>query len=132
MLCSSEADGSAGFTLIEVLVALTIVVTSLSAIATLVATSARGTRSMTERWARVETARALAAGLPNRDQLTTGHLAGELAGHRWRIDVAPFQPTGTGTAAAAAWTPELIVVTVRSPSGGSVEVPTVRLRRTSR
>ena len=48
---------TAGFTLIEVLVALAIVAVSLSAIGQLVATTARGARSMEEHLTRLETAR---------------------------------------------------------------------------
>jgi len=129
---TTEADDAAGFALIEVLVALMIIVISLSAISTLIATSVRGTRSMEERWARFEVARAIAADLPDRDQLTIGHLAGEVFNHRWRVDVAPFAPTDAKAAGLTAWTPQLVVITVRSPSGTPVEIPTVRLRRSGR
>ena len=40
--------------------------------------------------------------LPDRDQLTPGTLAGEIADHPWRIDVLPFAATDIGFAAKRA------------------------------
>ncbi len=81
---------TAGFTLIEVLVALAVVAVSLAAIGSLIAVTvarrARGRR--TSRWSRPR-ARSI-TGLPDRDQLVPGNFSGEPAGHRWRVDVMPF------------------------------------------
>src|SRR5262249_3736169 len=56
--------GSTGFTLIEVVVALAVVAISLTAIGAVTATSARGTRSLEQHLALVETTRIVAATLP--------------------------------------------------------------------
>ena len=120
--------GTAGFTIIEVLVALAVVAISLAAIGTLIATTVRGTRSIEQHAALVEVARAVEAGLPRRDQLAVGELSGELAGHRWRVDVLPFPDDGAGRAVSS-WRPQSIVITVRAPSGASLRIETVRLRR---
>ena len=72
-----------GFTLIEALVALAIVAASLASIGALIATTARGTRSIEQRLLRLEAARVALTALPDRDQLAPGGVSGELDGHRW-------------------------------------------------
>ena len=124
----SDQCASAGFTLIEVLVALAVVATSLAAIGTLIATSVRGARAVEQHVVLVERARALMAELPRRDELSTGEAAGELAGHRWRIAVLPY-PTGLVDRPKSTWVPRAVVATVRSPSGAVLQVHTVRLVR---
>src|SRR5436853_5955835 len=90
----AERRKTGGFTIIEALVALAIVAASLAAIGSLIATSARGTHVLEQHVALVETARAIMTGLPKRDQLATGDFSGELAGHRWQVDVLPFTLSG--------------------------------------
>jgi general secretion pathway protein I len=124
----SERHGSAGFTLIEVLVALAVVATSLAAIGTLIATSVRGARAVEQRVVLVERARAIMAELPRRDELSIGEATGESASHRWRIAVLPY-PTGFVDRPASKWVPRAVVASVRSPSGTVLQVHTVRLVR---
>jgi general secretion pathway protein I len=119
---------TAGFTLVEVLVALAIVAIALSSIGALIATTVRGTRSIEQYLNQLGSARAVIAALPDRDQLVLGNFSGELAGHRWRVDVSPFidefasqQPTP--------WVPRTVVVTVQSPTGRALYINTVRLQR---
>jgi general secretion pathway protein I len=119
---------AAGFTLIEVLVALAIVAVSLSSIGALIATTVRGTRLMEERWTRLEIARAIATALPDRDQLVPGNMSGELSGHPWRIDVSPFI-ANVAPPPFTPWVPQTVVVTVRSPAGATMQLGTVRLHR---
>jgi general secretion pathway protein I len=116
-----------GFTLIEVVVALAVVAVSLTAIGSLIAVTVRGARSLPARLALVETARTIVTGLPDREHLVPGNLSGEIAGHRWRVDVLPF--LGNIVGPDSLWTPQTIVVRVQSPSGRVVQVNTVRLRR---
>jgi general secretion pathway protein I len=118
----------AGFTIIEVLVALAIVTAVLAAIGSVIATTARGTRSLEAHLALIETARAIATGMPKRAQLV-GDLSGEISGHRWRIDVLPFAAGGIVPAADARWIPQTVVISVRSPSGALLQLNTVRLHR---
>ena len=87
---SRTPKGTEGFTLIEVLVALSVVAISLAAIGSLIAVTMRGARSVGGHLALTETARAIVTGLPDRDQLVPGNFSGEIAGHRWRVDVLPF------------------------------------------
>jgi general secretion pathway protein I len=120
--------GVAGFTLIEVLIALAVVSISLAAIGTLMAATVRGMRSIDQRFAMVETARAIETGLPDRGELTGG-LSGELAGHRWRIDVSPFVANFVDPRLPTPWVPQTVVIRVQSPGGAILQVDTVRLRR---
>lgn len=120
---------TAGFTLIEVLVALAVVAISLSSIGMLIATTVQGTRSIERRLTQLETTRAIAAALPDRDQLLAGNFSGKLADYRWRVDVLPFTATNVDPRQAAQWAPQSIIVTVQSPDGGLLELDTIRLHR---
>ena len=117
-----------GFTLIEVLVALSVVAISLAAIGSLIAVTTRGARAVGLHLTLVETARAIITGLPDRDQLNPGNFSGESAGHRWRVDVGPFYADFVDPAQTN-WMPQTVVVRVQSPAGKILHVNTVRLRR---
>ena len=73
-----------GFTLIEVLVALSVMAIMLAAIGSVMAMNVRGTRALDQRLALIETARAIETGLPSRAELVLGSLSGE----------SPRSPTG--------------------------------------
>jgi general secretion pathway protein I len=117
-----------GFTLIEVLVALSVVAISLAAIGSLIAVTTRGARAVGLHLTLVETARSIITGLPDRDQLEPGNLSGESAGHRWRVDVLPFYADFVDPDKSI-WLPQTVVVRVQSPSGPVLQLNTVRLRR---
>jgi general secretion pathway protein I len=119
----------AGFTLIEVLVALAVVAVSLAAIGSLMAATVRGTRSIDQHLALVETARAVEAGLPDRGDLAVGSLTGDMGGYRWRVDVVPFVAGFVDARVPSPWVPQTVVITVQSPAGPVLRVDTVRLRR---
>jgi general secretion pathway protein I len=119
---------NAGFTLIEVLVALSVVAVSLVAIGSLIASTIRGVRSLDRHLALAETARAVMTGLPNRDELARGSLQGELADHRWRVDVSPFPIDNPQMLEQARWIPQTVVIRVQSPQGGILQLNTVRLK----
>jgi len=120
---------TAGFTLIEVLVALAVVAVSLAAIGSLIAVTTRGARAVGLHLTLVETARAIITGLPDRDQLELGNFSGESAGHRWRVDVLPFNADFVDPQQPTIWIPQTIVVRVQSPAGKVLQLNTVRLRR---
>ena len=121
--------GSAGFTLIEVVVALAVLAVSLTAIGSLVASNIRATRALDQRLALATTARAILAGLPDREQLTLGDSSGDIAGHRWRLDLLPFVTDFVDPRQATPWVPQAVVLRVQSPSGQILRLDTVRLRR---
>src|SRR5262245_6504730 len=122
-------DGSAGFTLIEVLVALGVVATVLVAIGSLIAANVRGTRILDQQLSLTQTARVIMTGLPNRTELSPGRLSGETANHRWRIDVQPFVAAFIDRRRTTPWVPQAVVVQVQSPAGQLLRIETVRLRR---
>ena len=126
---SRSRTAEEGFTLIEALVALAIVAASLASIGALIATTARGTRSIEQRLFRLEAARAALTALPDRDQLAPGGVSGELDGHRWRLEMAPFVDGALDP--REIWLPQTVVIAVQSPGGGVLEIPTVRLHRRS-
>ena len=70
--------------------ALAIIAAVLSSIGAVIATTVKGTRSIDQRLALTGAAETLLAALPARNLLKPGRQSGELAGHRWRIDVAPL------------------------------------------
>lgn len=119
----------AGFTLIEVLVALAVVAATIAAIGSVVAVSTRGVRSIEQRLAFRETLRAMLTSLPDRRVLVEGNSSGDTMGYQWRIDVAPFIANFVDPRAPSPWVPEAVVLRVRSPSGQLVQINTVRLRR---
>jgi general secretion pathway protein I len=120
---------TAGFTLIEVLVALSVVAVALAAIGSLIAVTVRGARAVPARLSLIETARAVMTGLPDRDALTIGSFSGDLAGHHWRVDVLPFLGNLIDPQQPNAWTPLTVIVRVQSPSGQIVQLNTVRVQR---
>src|SRR6516164_7772975 len=106
----------AGFTLIEVVVALALVAVLLTAIGAVVTTTSRGTRSLEQHLALVETTRIVAATLPKDVQISLDGLSGEILGHRWRVGLSPFVGGGINPVAGSEWIPQTVVVRVRSPS----------------
>jgi general secretion pathway protein I len=131
-LCRSSCERArrrAGFTLIEVVVALALVAVALTAIASLIATTIRATRSLDQHLSLAETARAIEAALPGRDDLKVGTSAGEMAGHRWRIDVQPFTARFVDPRLPSPWLPQTVVITVQAPGGPLLQMTTVRLQK---
>ena len=124
-----KSESTAGFTIIEALVALALVTVILAAIAPLMATTHRGVRAVEQHIALVSTARTIENGLPDRDQFAPGSLSGELGGNRWRVDILPFAAGAIDGGSPSRWTPQTVVITVRSPSGATLRLNTVRLRR---
>lgn len=123
-------DDSAGFTLLETLVALLVTAVVLGAIGQLMAVNARTTRDLDQRLSLLQTARAVLGGLPDRQRLSPGSLTGTRADHDWRIDVMPFAGAAIDPHGISPWEPETVVVQVRSPSGQVLRLDTIRLRRT--
>ena len=119
----------AGFTILEVLIALAILAVSVVAIGSVMSTNAHGVRKLENHVALVETAQTvLATGIPSRKQLASGTLAGKVRDYRWQVDVTPvggdWEPSGDSK---VAWIPELVRIHVRSPDGGGLDLSTVRL-----
>jgi general secretion pathway protein I len=120
---------NAGFTILEVLIALAIVAVSIVAIGSVMSTNSRGVTALENHVALVETAQTvLATAIPQRNQLAPGQLTGQIRDYRWQIDISPvggdWQPPDDSK---VAWQPELVKVHVRSPGGAQVDLSTIRL-----
>ena len=119
---------TAGFTLIEVLVAIAVVAITIAAIGSVTATATRGVQTLEQHLALMETVRTVASTLPARDRPVPGSLTGEIYGHRWRLDALPYTGGGIAPNPDSPWFPETLKIRVQSPSGAIVAVETVRLR----
>jgi general secretion pathway protein I len=118
----------AGFTIIEVLIALAIVAVSVVAIGSVMAANLRGVRSLEQHVALMQAARTvMTTGIPPRAELGPGAVSGQTDNYRWTIDVRPLGGDWTVPGADVAWVPELVRVRVRSPSGAVSDIRTVRL-----
>ena len=126
-VCPETRSQNSGFTILEVLIAIAVVATSLTAIGMLTGVTARGVRSLEQHVALVETARSVVAVLPPPDRLSSSEATGELYGSKWRINVAPF--TGGAPVPDSPWIPVTLSISVRSPSGESLSFQAVRLLR---
>jgi general secretion pathway protein I len=124
-----DRDASAGFTLIEVLVALAVAAVSLAAIGLLMAGNIRGSGRIEQHFGLVETLRAVATGLPDRTSLSSGALSGEMHDQAWSVDIAPFPGDFVNPRAAQSWTPQIVIIKVQSPSGAVLQLETIRLGR---
>jgi general secretion pathway protein I len=120
----------AGFTIIEVLVALALVTVVIVAIGSLMSTSVRGVRAFERHVALMqETRTAMAAAIPPRSELQPGLSSGQSDGYRWTVDVTPLGGDWAVPNSSSAWVPELVRIRVRSPSGATSDIRTVRLMK---
>jgi general secretion pathway protein I len=118
----------AGFTIIEVLIALAVVAVSILAIGSVMSTNVRGVRSLEQHVTLMQTVRAvMTAEMPPAGELAFGAITDQVNDYRWRIDVGPFGDDWAVAGANIAWRPALVTLQVRSPSGAVSEVKTVRL-----
>jgi general secretion pathway protein I len=113
----------------EVLIALAVVTVGIVAIGSVMSTNARGVHVLESHVALVQAAQAvMATAIPRRKELAPGTLSGQLRDYRWQVDIGPV---AGGWAAKdderVTWTPELVRIRVRSPSGAAVDLETVRL-----
>lgn len=121
-----SCSDTAGFTLIEALVALAIIAVVLGTIGSVIATTAKGTRAIDQRLALAGTAETLLADLPARALLKPGRRSGELAGSRWRVDVAPMNVPG-GDPASDRFVPLAVNLRLQRADGSAIQVTTVKL-----
>ena len=131
--------GNAGFTLIEVLVAIAVLAVVLGAIGAVVGNTVRAIRSVDRRLPLLETAQSLIASLPTRDALQPGTQSGTSGEFRWRIDAvllnrnvpdsaaAALSTAATGAPPKVNWVPLAITVRVQGSEGPPVRLDTVRL-----
>jgi general secretion pathway protein I len=125
----SNSHSGRGFTLVESLVALAIMMILLAAIGGLTATSLRSGRYVERHLADIESTRQIVAGLPDRSKLAERSQSGDMVGYRWRLDSTPYRPDFFQPKSATPWTPQIIALHVESPNGGVTSVDIVRLVR---
>ena len=121
---------SRGFTILESLVALPVLMIVLSAIAGLSASSLRTGRYVERHVADIEKTRQILAALPARDALAYGAQSGEMEGYLWRLDAEPFRADFVDPRAQTRWAPETVVLTVQGPGGARLILDMIRLVRT--
>ena len=119
--------GSSGFTLIEVLVAISVLAIVLGAIGAVVGNTVRTIRSVDRRLPLLDTAQSLIASLPTRDALQPGTQSGTSGEFRWLIDAVLLNRNVPDDAKAAKWMPLAITVRVQGSEGPPVRLDTVRL-----
>ena len=126
----SDREATSGFTLIEAVVALALVVIVLAAVGSVMATNARGARNLAQHVALMEAARQIVSTIPRGGEPLPGELAGEMLGNRWQIRTSPFVGSVPGVPGAR-FVPQKVELRVRSPSGAVLALETVRLREES-
>jgi general secretion pathway protein I len=120
----------AGFTVLEVLIALAIVAVSIVAIGAVMSTNARGVRALESHVALIQSAQTVfVTAIPPRKELAPAALSGQVGDFRWQVDIGPVGGGWMVEGADAAWIPELVRIRVRSPTGATVDLETVRLMR---
>ena len=122
----SCSERQRGFTLIEALVALAIIAAVMSSIGGVIGSTVKGTRSIDQRLALTGSAETVFAALPARNALKPGRQSGEVAGHRWRLDVTPWN-AATGDVPQSRFAPLLVNMQMQAPGGSTIVVTTVRL-----
>ena len=127
-LASRKANGAAGFTLVEALAALGVMAVGLAAIGELAAGSLSAGYRTERHIAQIAAAREIITGLPNREALAFGRLTGSLHDHQWRVDATPVS-TAFSAGQSVPWRPQGIALLVKSPSGATIEVDTIRLHK---
>jgi general secretion pathway protein I len=120
----------AGFTLLEVLIALALIAVSLVAIGSVMSTNARGVRSLEQHVALMQTTRSvMTSGIPPRSDLQPGISEGRIDDYHWTVEVTPLGGGWTVPDADVPWLPELVRVRVKSPIGTVSDIRTVRLMK---
>src|SRR6185295_12068567 len=80
----------AGFTILEVLVALAVVAVSIVAFGSVMSTNIRGVKALENHVALMQGAQAvLATAIPPRKELVPGALSGQVGDFLWRVDIGP-------------------------------------------
>ena len=120
----------AGFTIIEVLIALAVVAVSIAAIGSVMSTNVRGVRALEQHVTLMQTARSvMTTDIPPRAELGLGSLSGQVNDYQWKIDIGSLGEDWAVPGADVAWIPALVRIQVRSPSGAVSDLKTVRLMR---
>ena len=125
-----EIDGkTAGFTIIEVLVAIAVVAIVLSSIGAVVSGTTRGVRTLEQHVVLMETARSVTAQLRSREPMPESARSGQMYGYRWQIGMSPMADGPVLPDSRSTWVPQMVTIRVQTPSGAAIDIKTVRLQR---
>lgn len=127
----SDESRESGFTMIEAVVALALMMVVLAAIGSLVATNARGEVKLEQHVGLMETARLIASSIPRNGEPIPADLAGEVSGYRWQARLSPFLG-GDSVVPGSRFVPHRVELRVKSPSGVIASFETVRLQSRER
>lgn len=123
----ARRTANAGFTLIEVLVALALCGFVIAAMAPVFGNNLMQARRADERLALAAAQRNLLEILPGREELRTGTISGNLDAIRWTIDAA--EVSVGDPAPGERWIPYRISALLVSPGGLTARFETLRLGR---
>ena len=125
-MSQQQASREAGFTLVEVLVALAVCGALLAAMAPVFGWNIGQARGSAARLDLASVESVLLESLPERALLGPGTAIGEIGTWSWRMVVTAMPQTGEGV---ARWTPYLIRMQITGPEGASGRFETIRLGR---
>jgi prepilin-type N-terminal cleavage/methylation domain-containing protein len=120
-----------GFTLLEALVALSVMAAALAAIGQLGYGALAAAHRAQTRLELVSAARAALGALPDRAAARDGVTTGEIFRDHWRLASNRLVGVATGGSINSGWVPQLLKLDVGDRSGALITVYTVRLRRSA-
>lgn len=120
-----------GFTLIEPLVIIVVIASTLAAIGGLMASSSRGARQIEQHVSLVQAVNNLLfSAMSLRDGLTNPQTAGADWDHRWQLTLTPVEQSAAITLPPNdRWAPMRVELLVQGPSGAAMRVESIRLQR---
>lgn len=119
---------TAGFTLLEALIAITILALSLSALLSLYNTGLRGVAAIDGNMRARLLAQSVMAEMSHERALKSGKAQGRSDQFTWTLTVAPYEEPEPGQQRSP-WALHHLVVTVSWPHGRQIELQTLRMLR---
>ena len=127
---SHRAGRSAGFTLLEALIAIVILALSLSALLQLYSTGLRGVANIDDHLRARLLAQSVMAEMSYDRRLRPGRLQGRADQFAWTLSVTPFDDGQPAPQQPGPWTLHRLALTVTWPQGRRIELQTLRLLQT--
>jgi general secretion pathway protein I len=121
------ARGSAGFTLLEALIAIVILALSLSALMQLYGTGLRGVARIDEHLRARLLAQSVMAELSHDRRLRPGSRQGRLDQFVWTLSVTRFDDGAPASQQPGPWALHRLALTVSWPQGRRIELQTLRM-----
>ena len=125
-----RANGSAGFTLLEALIAIVILALSLGALLQLYGTGLRGIATIDNNLRARLLAQSVMAEVSYDRRLQPGRLQGRLDQFAWTLSITPFDDGDPAPQLPGPWTLHRLALTVSWPQGRRIELQTLRMLRT--